>query len=171
MEGERRRSRGRATAERGSGLEAGAWGDGTQLGGGGRAGPWRPWKEPWPATHLMLPPSEMPLTSLILILNPNWGRSQLTESASSAKRKVSSSIPSQGAWLGCRFAPSWGVQEATHRCFFPPPFTSHFFKKNVFREGKGGREGAKHQCVVASCTPPTGDLACKPGMFPDWESN
>ena len=23
----------------------------------------------------------------------------------------------------------------------------------------------------ASCTPPTGDLARKPGMFPDWESN
>ena len=24
---------------------------------------------------------------------------------------------------------------------------------------------------VASCTPLTGDLACNPGMGPDWESN
>ena len=33
------------------------------------------------------------------------------------------------------------------------------------------REGEKHQCVVASCAPPTEDLACNPGMCPDWESN
>ena len=33
------------------------------------------------------------------------------------------------------------------------------------------REGEKHQCVVASCTPPTGDLAHNPGMCPDWELN
>ena len=37
--------------------------------------------------------------------------------------------------------------------------------------GKGGRKGEKHQCVVASCTPPTGDPACNPGMCPDWESD
>ena len=36
---------------------------------------------------------------------------------------------------------------------------------------EGEREGEKHQCVVASLTPPTGDLACNPGMCPDWESN
>ena len=29
----------------------------------------------------------------------------------------------------------------------------------------------KHQCVVASHTPPTGDLASSPGMCPDWELN
>ena len=29
----------------------------------------------------------------------------------------------------------------------------------IFREGKGGREEEKHQCVVASCVPHTGDLA------------
>ena len=33
------------------------------------------------------------------------------------------------------------------------------------------REGEKLQCVVVSHTPPTGDLACNPGMCPDWESN
>ena len=37
------------------------------------------------------------------------------------------------------------------------------------REGEG--EGEIHQCVVASHVPPTGDLACKPGMCPDWELN
>ena len=37
----------------------------------------------------------------------------------------------------------------------------------LFLEGKEGeREGKKHQCVVASPIPPTGDLACNPGMFP-----
>ena len=29
----------------------------------------------------------------------------------------------------------------------------------------------KHQRMVASCTPPTGDLACKPGMCPERDSN
>ena len=43
----------------------------------------------------------------------------------------------------------------------------------LFREGKGGRSrgGEKYQCVVASHVAPTGDLACNPGMCPDWESN
>ena len=35
----------------------------------------------------------------------------------------------------------------------------------------GGTKGEKHQCVVASCVPPTGDLAHNPGVCPDWESN
>ena len=41
----------------------------------------------------------------------------------------------------------------------------------IFRKRgrEGEREGVKHQCVVASCVPPTGDLACNPGMCPDWE--
>ena len=33
------------------------------------------------------------------------------------------------------------------------------------------REGEKHQCVVDSHVPPTGDLARNPGMCPDWELN
>ena len=36
---------------------------------------------------------------------------------------------------------------------------------------KGGREGKEHQCVVAYHVPSTGDLACNPGICPDWESN
>ena len=43
----------------------------------------------------------------------------------------------------------------------------------IFRQRgrEGEREGEKHQCVVASHVPPTGDLAYDPGMCPDWESN
>ena len=36
-----------------------------------------------------------------------------------------------------------------------------------FLDGGGEREGEKHQCVVASHKPPTGDLACNPGMCPE----
>ena len=50
-----------------------------------------------------------------------------------------------------------------------------FFKKILFiyfreRGREGEREGEKHQCVVASHMPRTGDLAYNPGMCPDWES-
>ena len=43
----------------------------------------------------------------------------------------------------------------------------------IFRERgrEGKREGEKHQCVVVSCVPPTGDLACNPGTCSDWELN
>ena len=36
---------------------------------------------------------------------------------------------------------------------------------------KGGREGEKHQCAVASRVSPTGDLAHNPGTYLDWELN
>ena len=39
------------------------------------------------------------------------------------------------------------------------------------RGREGEREGEKHHRVVASSTPPTGDLAHNPGMCPDWGSN
>ena len=42
-----------------------------------------------------------------------------------------------------------------------------FFERGRHR----GREGEKHQCVVVSLVPPTGDLACNPSMYPDWELN
>ena len=41
----------------------------------------------------------------------------------------------------------------------------------VFLERGEGKEREKDQCVVASCMPSTGDLACNPGMCPDWELN
>ena len=39
----------------------------------------------------------------------------------------------------------------------------------IFREGKGRRK--KHQCVVASRVPPSGDPTCTPGCALGWESN
>ena len=52
-------------------------------------------------------------------------------------------------------------------------FKIYIFKDFIylFLEKREGREGEKHQRVVASRAPPTGDLACNPGMCPDWESN
>ena len=43
----------------------------------------------------------------------------------------------------------------------------------IFREGgrEEEREGEKHQCVVASHAPSTGDLAHSTSTCPDWESN
>ena len=42
----------------------------------------------------------------------------------------------------------------------------------IFRQrGSEGERGEEHPCVVASHMPPTGDVACNPGMWPDWESN
>ena len=51
-----------------------------------------------------------------------------------------------------------------------------FLKKDfiylfIFRERGKEEEREKHQCVVATHMPPTGDLACNPDMCPDWESN
>ena len=48
-----------------------------------------------------------------------------------------------------------------------------FFKDsiNLCLDRGEGREKVKHQYVVASCAPPTGDLVRNPGMCPDWESN
>ena len=48
----------------------------------------------------------------------------------------------------------------------------------IFREG-GGREKERERNIdmqqihrsVVSCTSSTGDLACNPGMCPDWELN
>ena len=46
-----------------------------------------------------------------------------------------------------------------------------FFKDFIYLSSERGegkeREGGKHQRVVASCTPPTEDLAHNPGMCPD----
>ena len=46
----------------------------------------------------------------------------------------------------------------------------YLFIYSLERGREGEREVEKHQCVVASCTPATGDLAPNPGMCPDWES-
>ena len=52
---------------------------------------------------------------------------------------------------------------------------SFFFKKRFYlfieRGREGEKEGENHRCVVASHIPSTGDLACNPGLCPEWESN
>ena len=52
-------------------------------------------------------------------------------------------------------------------------FSFSFLFQDLFleRRREGEREGEKHQSVVASCVPSTGDLARNPGVCPDWESN
>ena len=49
----------------------------------------------------------------------------------------------------------------------------YYFFKERGREGERERNTdvrEKHQ-LVASCMLPTGDLACNPGVCPDWEWN
>ena len=49
-----------------------------------------------------------------------------------------------------------------------------FFKDFIYLFLERGREGERErekQYVVASRSPPTGNLACNPGMFPDRKSN
>ena len=51
-------------------------------------------------------------------------------------------------------------------------FFTFLFYLFIWERGREGeREGEKHQCVVASHTPPTRDLAHNPGMCPNWELN
>ena len=53
--------------------------------------------------------------------------------------------------------------------FFFKIFLINLFFRQRGREGQ--KEGEKYQGVVASRAPPTGNLACDPGICPDWESN
>ena len=49
------------------------------------------------------------------------------------------------------------------------------FKKILFilfwREGKGGRKRGRETSMCGCPSPPTGDLAHNPDMYPDWELN
>ena len=47
---------------------------------------------------------------------------------------------------------------------------THFLKEREWGK-EGETEGEKHQCVVASHTPTTGDLSCNPSMCLDQKSN
>ena len=56
----------------------------------------------------------------------------------------------------------------------PSNFLKNYYLRDFIyfqTEGKGGREGEKYQCEVASRAPPPGDLSRNPGMCPGWESN
>ena len=75
--------------------------------------------------------------------------------------------------FGGKFGNNWrGVKKSFQKVISPISF---FFLRSLFtyfyREGKGGRKGEKHQCVVASCAPPTVNPACNPHTCPDEELN
>ena len=73
---------------------------------------------------------------------------------------------SEGSILFCHNSPSSSFLISLREFF-------KIFYLFIFRERgrEGEREGEKHQCVVASHAPPTGDTAHNPGMCSDWESN
>ena len=94
--------------------------------------------------------------------------------------------PLLGTWpatLACALTGTWTSDPLVLR-LAPNPL-SHtskslktfffFLRFYLFIVRKRGREGerreVKHQCVVASHTLLTGDLACNPGVCPDWELN
>ena len=86
---------------------------------------------------------------------------------------------SEAAYLTTRVAATicWsysGLQRNMDLYFILPSYIFFLllFIYLFIERGRGGeREGEKHQCVVASHVPPTGDLAYNPGMCTDWESN
>ena len=48
----------------------------------------------------------------------------------------------------------------------------NFFKDFIyFLREKGGRKRGRETSACGFAHPPTGDLACNPGMCPDWELN
>ena len=66
----------------------------------------------------------------------------------------------------------WGRAGDSKFLFFLSFFLKRFCLFILRLKGREGeREGEKHQHVAASHSPPTRDLARKPGMCPDWESN
>ena len=66
---------------------------------------------------------------------------------------------------------SRGTNDLFKKILFIHSFIHLFIYLFIESGEEGEREGEKHQCVVASRVPPTGDLAHNPGMCPDWESN
>ena len=73
-------------------------------------------------------------------------------------------------WHGCGGPGLKMTLGAFSFSFFPSlkkDFTYLFLERGEKRE----KEAEKHQCVVASQVPTTGDLACNWGMCPDWELN
>ena len=62
-------------------------------------------------------------------------------------------------WLWWPFSPVW---RGISLWFFTRFYLFYFLE----RGWEGERRGEKHQCVVASHVPPTGNLACNQGMCP-----
>ena len=75
-------------------------------------------------------------------------------------------MSSSGGQCLSEVVPRGGPQRLVSLLLFKD-FIYLFLERGDQRE----KEGEKHQCVVASHVPLTGDLACNPGMGPDWELN
>ena len=97
------------------------------------------------------------------------------ENSSEVSHKDKCSLPYDSVPLLGISPTKWkhtSTQRPVRKCLWP--FYLFIFK-NLFtfreRRKEGEREGEKYQCVVASCPPPTVDLACNPGMCPGWELN
>ena len=81
-------------------------------------------------------------------------------------------------WIQCQFHASTPIQKASGIARNLQGMFSQISKaKLVFHfqsshnEKGESRKRERHQYMVASCMPPTGDLVHNPGMCPDWESN
>ena len=59
--------------------------------------------------------------------------------------------------------PCYTGSKFMHLLYTTSPFLKRFYLF-LERGREGEREGEKHQCVVASCMTPSGDLAHNPGM-------
>ena len=60
----------------------------------------------------------------------------------------------------------WERRKLLWRLGICPSVRLSFFKDYIYLFLERGREGEKHQYMVASCTPPTGDLAPQPRHVP-----
>ena len=64
--------------------------------------------------------------------------------------------------------PIWHYIFGENSFFLKNDFISWFYRQ---RGREGEWEGETHQWVATSHTPPTRDLTCNPGMWPEWELN
>ena len=129
-----------------------------------------------PSLSLSLPVSLPPSFTLSLFFLSSISlQKQLPSSlcASPQRMKSGGATPTLPLMLGYQFKKIIFSSKINPQKTPIGPF--YFFLRFIFifrqRGREGEREGKKHQCVVASRAPPTGGLACNPGMCPDWESN
>ena len=101
------------------------------------------------------------------------GSSPIHRFALTLSHHLCSSSPKHFIYLLCFYFPFFlkKLKLLTSSPNMFPKFSHFLFFKTllILRERK--REREKHQCVVSSRAPPTGDMLLNPGMCPDWELN
>ena len=105
----------------------------------------------WANSSMELPLTEMGETQV----EPFWGGGDSGGGPKFRSEYIKLAIPITFRW----------------RCWGYISFLKKIFYLVLERGEAKEKEGQKHQCVIASCTPATGNLARNPGMGPDWESN